>query len=465
MRALDAIAALVETDPAAGEIMKRAIARTGLDCYADREDALAAKIEGRMRELGVARFSDYLTLLDGARGKGEWSALIDEITVGETFFFRYPSQWDALRDTIVPDCLANNGGQPLRVLCAGCANGAEPYTLSIMATQELGVFLTKSQLSIVGFDISQSRIEQARAGVYGAWDLRAIPEHYRSCFEPKGGGWRLRDEYRRDVEFSVVNLVRDAETLAISHAGEFDIILCRNVMIYFSAETNRRLLQTFHACLKESGWFITGHAEPYLEISNVLRPHPVDGAMFYRKQARPGVIVPPSENLALQGTFAPAPVRRRAPVRKAPPPLKVLAPPPAGAPKEAIGTARRLANSGQWREASIHCETLADRDPFNPEIQFLIALIADHIGDARAVENALKRALYLDADFALAHYHLALTLAGRDDSAGAERELRNVFKCLGEAAESAPVACGDGLSAGDLRQLAHMQLRVLGGGP
>lgn len=140
-----------------------------------------------MRAAGVKRSSDYLSLLDSLGG--EWNALIDEITIGETFFFRYPSQWVALRDRIIPDCTARAGREPLRV-CAGCANGAEPYTLSMMAGKNAG-------LSIVGMDISDSRIGAGGRRKRAQETCAAICGRRSPCAEERRGRRERRVDWRR----------------------------------------------------------------------------------------------------------------------------------------------------------------------------------------------------------------------------------------------------------------------------
>jgi chemotaxis protein methyltransferase CheR len=398
-----------------------------------------------MRALGLARHEDYLALL-GSGPASEWDTLIDEITIGETFFFRYPAQWDAIKDVVIGERRAALGQAPLKALCAGCANGAEPFSLALLLRVDLDY---RGPLTILGADISKARLAQAERGVFGAWDLRATPERYRDCFVANAQGWILKGEYKQGVEFKALNLVEEGEAFAARHAKEFDIVICRNVMIYFSAETNRRLLKGFHACLKEGGWFIAGHAEPYLEISNVFRPHPVRDAMLYRKLGAPPEVRPCAPALAPAVSI---PFRPREPA----PRLGISR--PAVPAAESVDTVRRLANAGEWSEATAICRRLSVADPFNPEIQFLAALISSHTGDREAQEAALRRALYIDPDFALAHYHLALASASRGDAQGARRSLRNVFASLEDAADDSCVACGDGLTAADLRQLASMQL-------
>ncbi|MGE0410318.1 MAG: protein-glutamate O-methyltransferase CheR, partial [Amphiplicatus sp.] len=251
-------------DPALAEIARRIVERTGLIAYANTPQTLAARIDARINALGLSGYAAYLTLLAGAQSEREWDELIAEVTVGETYFFRYSAQMEALRDIVLSGLLTATGKSELRIWCAGCANGAEPYSLAILLRRDLMRETADRQISILGTDICKARLAQAARGAYGEWELRALPEAYRrDCFQKEGGAAVLRDDYKRFVEFRPLNLVMEGPAFEARYAGAFDIILCRNVMIYFSREQNRRLLRHFYGCLKEGGWFVTGHAEPY----------------------------------------------------------------------------------------------------------------------------------------------------------------------------------------------------------
>ncbi|MEX0644603.1 MAG: protein-glutamate O-methyltransferase CheR [Parvularculaceae bacterium] len=467
-----AIAGLI-AEPALAEIENRIIRKTGFAFYADRRGDLAAKVDARMRALGLNSYDAYLERLKGPFESLEWDALIEEVTIGETYFFRYPAQWEALRDIVLSSLLATKGKSELRIWSAGCANGAEVYSLAMVLQKDLACRFQGWDISILGTDICKTRLRQATRGAYGEWELRAIPEEYRrECFHHEGSSWNIRDELKRFVKVELLNLIHDTESFALRNSCAFDIILCRNVMIYFSAEQSRMLLKQFHHCLKEGGWFITGHSEPYLEISNVFHPHAVPGAMLYRKQGGPRERAPVDHEAS---RFEPATskifTRARAPKTPSLPVERshsVKAPGPAQGHEldrqtQSLDGVRRLANTGSWNEASLACARYCAANPLDPEAHFLMALLHEHRGESDAAAGALGRALYIDAEFALAHYHAAMESAARLDLASARRSLRNVFKSLRTAQDTDLVLSGDGLTAGELRDLTKLQSRILEG--
>ena len=479
-------AAATGGDPAAKLLpaLKQAVIdRTGLGYYANREEALMRKVAARMAVLGLADQVGYFERLH--IDAGEWDDLIDELTVGETYFFRYRAQFDALRDLAIPQCVARKGAdRQLRIWCAGCATGAEPYSILLLAREELSQLLAGWKLSIVATDINRRYLQRAERGLFTNWELRDLPDRYRDrYFQHDGSAWRLGRGLAADICFQAQNLVQDAPEFARRHAGEFDIVFCRNVMIYFDQETNRRVLRALHTALAPTGWLFVGHAEPYLEIANVFHPHPVTGAMLYRKQAgdEPLTIAPPpavpagaTKPPAWQDAFAATPIKAptfAAEPRPPPAPLVIdegtrASEPAAVAPVAAtrrLDEVRSLANAAKWSAALSLCGRLLQEDDLDPEAHYLHGQILDHCGQAAASEAALRRALFLDRNFALAHYHLGLSSAVRGDAAQAVRALRNARQALRDIDDTAEVRAGDGLRAAELRALVAMQLRLHGG--
>ncbi|MBX6324217.1 MAG: protein-glutamate O-methyltransferase CheR, partial [Rhodospirillaceae bacterium] len=262
----------------------RVIGASGLEYYADKDAALAERAEHRRAALGCSA-SEYVRRLLDPRDDRELAALIDEITVGETYFFRYPSQFDALRQAVIPACVARRAGERrLRLWSAGCASGAEPYSLAILLRLDLAGLLAGWEVSILATDINRRALDQARVGVFSKWELRTVgAELRRRCFVPAGTQWRIRPEFRAGLRFERQNLAAEIEAFALRHAGDFDVILCRNVMIYFGAEVMRRVIRGLAECLAPGGWLLVGHAEPFFEIANILAPVAVAGATLYRK--------------------------------------------------------------------------------------------------------------------------------------------------------------------------------------
>lgn len=455
-----------ETDPALSEIAAAIGAQLGATDWISRSSFLVEKVEERRRALGLSGVSAYLSQLKSQSTDGpEWSRLIDSVTVGETFFWRYPEQWDALREIILPDLAKRRGAGPVRIWCAGCSSGAEPYTLSILLHREATDLVESGRVKILATDVCATRLAQAEAGVYGQWELRGLsPTMVESCFEPENGKWRLRDAYRRGVTFRRHNLADYAEQPDAGEFGGLDIIMCRNVLIYFDAALVRRLLQRFQESLSEGGWFLSGHSEPYLEISRVLEPVTTPGATLYRKSAVHGARLKPRvETPAVKRRASTAPIQREAAKRS------VVARDEVGkvvdavrpASDDPLGELNVHLRAGAWREAASAGRRIVDSGSLDPQAHYLFALALIHSDQHSEAERVLRRALYLDTDYALAHYQLgvvALEQGRRDD---AHRAFRNVVQCLRTQDDDASIRSGDGTTASELRQFARLQLAEL----
>jgi len=200
----------LRSDPSYPRLKEHVIAATGLAYYADKDNDFAVRVAQRMAGQGVRGCGAYLALLaDAARGEAELDALIESLTIGETFFFRHREMFDALRDVVVPDVLARNRAtRRLRVWSAGCSIGAEPYSVSMLLRQEFGRELAGWEVTILGTDINREFLARAREGCYEEWGLRNMPEEVRRAhFVRSGKAWRVAPEYREGVSFQYHNLI------------------------------------------------------------------------------------------------------------------------------------------------------------------------------------------------------------------------------------------------------------------
>ena len=190
--------ALVD-DPSYPRLKEHLVECTGLTYYADKDTDFARRVGRRLATTGVADCASYFDLLhDPLRGPAELDALIAEIAIGETYFFRHREHFAALRDHVVPDLLSRNRlTRCLRIWCAGCADGPEPYSLAILLRSEMADQISGWDVTILGTDINRHSLARAREGRYAEWALRATPEEVRQqCFSKEGTFWSLAPEYR-----------------------------------------------------------------------------------------------------------------------------------------------------------------------------------------------------------------------------------------------------------------------------
>jgi chemotaxis protein methyltransferase CheR len=454
------------------------IKATGMVFYADKDEDLARILDARMREVGDKSCASYLLRLrEPESGTKELDDLISELTIGETYFFRHSEQFDALRQTILPDIIArNHTTKRLRIWSAGCSIGAEPYSLAIMLHDEFSRQLAGWSVGIIATDINRKFLARAARGVYEPWAFRLVPEDIKTrCFEPVGRTLVLREEYKRLVSFRYHNMVTDIFPSANDGLAALDIIICRNVIIYFDAETIKRLVGQFRETLVDGGWLIMGHAEPNIELFRDFKPHNAPGAVLYQKMdrppeeaKRPSVFDSPSSISAKPAHHRhhPPPVKRQEEPKPKPPapaqpsPKKPEA--PVAATKSGFGEIKQLADRGEWKKAAAACAALMASEKLNPRLHYYQALIAEHLGNIGDCEQSLRRAIFLDRSFVLSHYHLGLLLGKRGDKAGAAKSFRNAHKLLEGLPEGLPIEDDGGISVGELRQMIAVRLSVLG---
>src|SRR6202023_2954062 len=184
-------------DPHFPSLKAHLVESTGLTYYADKDVDLARRVRRRLSIVGAPDCASYLHILhDPLRGAAELDSLIEEVTIGETYFFRHREHFDALRDLVFPDLIARNrANRRLRLWCAGCADGPEPYSLAILLKRDMARRLTGWEVTILGTDINRRCLARARDGKFEPWALRSTPEDLkRNCFRNEGRFWSLAPE-------------------------------------------------------------------------------------------------------------------------------------------------------------------------------------------------------------------------------------------------------------------------------
>jgi len=454
------VQAVVE-DPQFNRLKALVIEATGMAFYTDKNEELARIIQSRLSETGIGDCAAYIDHLGG----DEMDLLVAELTIGETYFFRHKEQFDAFRDVILPGLLERNQDtRRLRIWSAGCATGPEPYSLAILLKREFGPRLAGWQVSIVATDINQKFLSRAREGRYDEWAFRTIPDDVlRDCFDKSGRQWVIKPEYKRVVTFQHHNLIKNRFPSLIDNIAGFDIIICRNVIIYFSRETIEALIPCFRDSLNDGGWLVMGHAEPNMELFRNFRTVTCPGAILYQKaDIAPVEQRPPPQSAAPIRTVAPL-VPARKPAAPRPPVSRQPSPPtPTSGRSTSLDAARALADSGRWQESIDATNALLASTPLDPAIHFFRALVLEQMGNSDECEKALRRAIYLDRRMVLPHYHLGLFLWRRNDSQGAARSFRNVLGLLDDLADNATFPDGDDMTAGQLRETVLMQLKLIG---
>jgi chemotaxis protein methyltransferase CheR len=257
--------------------------RSGIEFSESNRYLLEKRLQRRAEELGLDSLTRYYHRLKyDSPAEAEADRILDLISNPETYFFREPEQLAAFADEIIPELLAKGAGRDgaLRIWSAGCATGEEPYTIAMML-EERGVF-RKASVDIFASDIASAALARARGGTYREASFRQIPAGVRERFfeQESTGRWRIDDIVRRRVTFGRVNLVEDARVAALP---TFDVIFCRNVLIYFSEPWKRRAVGLLHSRLREGGYLLLGHAESLISVSTAFRLRHLTHDLVYQR--------------------------------------------------------------------------------------------------------------------------------------------------------------------------------------
>ena len=418
-----------------------------------RRESMGYSIGERLRATGTTGVAAYLAEVERA-GSPERQRLLDEVTIQETHFFRNPPQMRALRMHVLPELIrhADTSGRRLRIWSAGCSTGEEPYTIAMML-RELLPAAAGWDVKVIATDISESALEAARAATYGsrAVQLATAAEVARFFVAQPGGRWTVRPEVRELVELRHHNLVRDAPPEPV-----LDLVLCRNVTIYFSRETTRDLMGRLHRSLRDGGYLLLGHSETLWQVSEDFRLVALgsgDTAAFvYRRLDEPAAerrsVLPDRRTLQ----ELPVPPERRVAARRRPRVELPRQERAAAAEAISLDSIRDALAEGRYADAARLARLAADTDPLRSEVHYLLGrALVDSGQDAEALP-ALRRAVYLDPEAGLAHFLLAGALARCGDRAAAAREYRAAAQTLGRGTDDDAHELG-GRSARELATL------------
>jgi chemotaxis protein methyltransferase CheR len=225
-----------------------------------------SRLGRRLRVLGLPDFRQYCRLLEAPAGDEERTHLINAITTNHTSFFREPHHFDYLSKAILPRIMADHGGDAgrLRIWSAGCSTGEEPHTIA-MTLRDYQPSLTGWDVKILATDLDTNVVSHAASGVYDAERLESFPPAFRKRFvtELPDGRARMNDELGSLISFAPLNLLQQWPM-----KGPFDVVFCRNVVIYFDKPTQSKLFDRFAEILKPDGWLFIGHSESLLNVTD-----------------------------------------------------------------------------------------------------------------------------------------------------------------------------------------------------
>jgi chemotaxis protein methyltransferase CheR len=387
------------------ELLERLSAFTGIRFHDSDVERLRAVLAERERATQSRCDDKYLKglITKDDIACSERHALASALIPLESFFFRDAGQMALIRKRLLPERIQQRAAsRSLRLWSAGCSTGEEAYTLAILAAELLPAEAGWN-VSILATDINQQALQRARAGIYGNWSFRGVPETVRlRYFQAVNGNWQIAQSLRDRVAFVEDDLL-NASMPAVASA-DFDLILCRNVLMYYRDDVLPSVVAKLTQALAPSGFLLVGHNElstcPYPSLSRQTFP---ESAVFSR--------APPLPLPAMPALLALTKPKQRLLVTALRSTQKkwVLAhaPPAAVSAVNDLHQAWLLADAGALDKATSICAQIIARTPLMPEPYYLQAHLAQARGDWQAARSLLKRVIYLDHAFVMAYLDLS----------------------------------------------------------
>lgn len=255
--------------------------RTGMFFSDTSKYLIQKRLSPRAKELNFDSFQKYFYFLQyDARSEAEFDHIYDLVTTNETYFFREPAQLAALVEEIIPELLARKQIKKVRIWSAGCSSGEEPYSIAILL-EEAGLY-GKASIEIFGSDLNQQVLAKARRGIYRESAFRATSPAIRDRYFTKepDQSWRISDEIRNRISFGRLNIYDDAR---VSLVGYLDVVVCRNVIIYFDDSSKKAVISGFYNRLVEGGYLLLGHSESLISLSTQFKLRHLKNDMVYQK--------------------------------------------------------------------------------------------------------------------------------------------------------------------------------------
>jgi chemotaxis protein methyltransferase CheR len=435
----------------------------GLRCAGEPWGDLVHALERAAADLDLDNVADCARRL--LSGQASPEVLARYLTNGETYFFREPATLDILRNEVLPELAKVRGDRTLRIWSAGCATGEEACTLA-MILEEVFVDLDQRPVTLLGTDINTNFLRCADKGAYRPWSFRHTPAQISERFFHRAadGCFEIARRVHRRVTFAPLNLVADAYPLPA-----MDIILCRNVLMYFDSVCARNVVRRLLAALTEGGYLVVGANEVALPLFDGFEPVRRSGAVLYRKPmpptaipfARPTASTTPSParssdpysiacDLFKQGLYADALEAAMECHRMAP-----------GDEKTLILLTRIHANSGARPDALLWSQRDLAANKLNPVTHYTHAMILVELDRHADAARALATVLYLAPNHALAHYTLGVMAYRNRESAKARRYLDRARAILAQRPPGETVDEIDGLTNAELSEFVHRMHALL----
>jgi chemotaxis protein methyltransferase CheR len=453
--------------------------RMGLHFPEDRWPDLERGLERAAASLGFENVHMFIShLLAHPFGQREMQALASHLTINETHFFRTAETYAVLQSRLLPELITaqQDTTRRLRIWSAGCATGQEPYSLAILVSRLIPK-LKDWDITILGTDIDPDALTTAKEAEYTQWSFRGTPSWVINGYftQARAGVYRLDPAIQGMVTLRHLNLAEDLYPL------DFDLVMCRNVIMYFSRDVAKRVAERLRRSVRGGGYLLVTASETSREIQGEFTAQMLGGEIFYKnvppvaptehvaarttanKQGRPNGISGPRPRLRLERReFAREPVVAQQP--RYAPAERTVAPrverrAEGVEPREAAMEARALADKGDLHRAFALCESALESDKLNPSLHYLKASILQELGRPEEAESALQSTLFLDGNFTPARVMLGAIARGQSRKAEACRHFRVALSLLEQMPSDSVLPETDGITA---REMAEMVVSLMG---
>lgn len=428
----------------------------------------------------------------------EYHVLTKNLTIGETYFFREKAAFSLLTEKILKPIAQSGSGKPksLRIWSAGCSTGEEPYSIAITLKEALKD-LPGWDIKIVATDLNPSALEKARKGWYRSWSFRDTPpDIMEKYFQKKADGYQIAAPIQAMVEFRQLNLIGDEFHQFVQYPASYDVIFCRNVLMYFSPELILKVTARFSDALKTDGWFVTSQVELNDVYFAVFARRQHSSGLFYQKSdsrqsaerkadvhsirdgaskrllPKPASVSPSADTSSvIQSRFqVPALKSRIVPEPSSSDKAnqtgskQVPDSGDSGRPKfqahrsgEAMSAVQLLANSGRYAEAEVQLRDLLQSDSENVQLLLLLATVLSEQRKTTEADAQLVKVLYLEPDNLAALFSRSRLLKQLGKADQSRKYLSRLLSLLASKPDSHSISALDDLNVGLLRKLADAE--------
>lgn len=470
-------------------------AKIGLHFSNRNRNELHQKMTAAMKDFGFEDVGEFIEwLLSSSPTQKQIEILASHLTVGETYFFREKRAFEILEQSILPGLMdaRRKTGKRLRLWSAGCSTGEEPYSIAILL-DKLIPDLKDWNITILATDINTVALRKADEGIYSDWSFRDTPPFFKDKYFERlnGNRYLLLPDIRKMVTFSYLNLSQDVYPALQNNTNAMDFIFCRNVLMYFSPAHVKRAAERFYRSLVDGGCLIVSPVETSLINYERFAAVRIQDSTFYKKDIHktkpeslsakniekvtaPYLLPPkrvkhPKSERPSHGAAKDAPVKSK---QSAPTPfeeatilylkgfyleaeerLSKLVSNGSSSRDMLVLFTKILANQGKLEDAFRWCEKAVSADKCNPHLHYLLAIILDEQKRGEEAKASLKKAIYLDHNFVLAHFALANITLRLGNIAEARKHFGNTSEILSKCKPDEILPESEGITVGRLSEM------------